>query len=485
MTAPPARSTSPLLLLVAALAGCAEPGSSDTPISADSGRVDSAAPWAPPGCGDGVLDADEQCDDGDANSDTAPDACRASCRLPWCGDAVTDAGEACDDANAWGGDGCTPSCAAEDGPLEAEPNDTWDAATDWLGGPAHGALPAGDRDCWSIPVEDCASIAAALSGGCASPATLTLHGPDGGVVATGGPGDDGCAVLDPVRAAGARFLDGGARSVCVRPLADGTVPAYTLDVDVLAPSDTDFALEDGDDPDGDGLPLSCDDDDDGDGVPDDEDNCPLVPNGPDVVTFAPSGAGFFRTWLAAAPFTGTTSANRCRPSDDALLDAVDDAAVEPTLGMAAGPMTWHVLAVTGDRVDFVAPYASVGAPREVYTALYLRAAAAQDATLALGVDDGARVWFDGVEVLEVDACQGTNIDQFQAPIALSGDWQRLVIKVRDQGGGWGQYVRILDGADQPITDLTLSLAPDGAFTSDQIDSDGDGLGDVCDDTPAG
>ena len=474
----------PLSLL--ALVACVDPEPGDaTAIPDDTAVADSAAPWSPPGCGDGALDDDEQCDDGVDNSDTAPDACRTTCRLPACGDGVIDRDESCDDTNAWGGDGCTPTCATEDGALESEPNDSWDAATDWPGGPTHGALPADDRDCWSIQVDDCASVTAGLSGDCAAPATLTLHGPDGGVVATGGPGADGCATLDPTRAVGARFLDAGARSLCVRPVTGSVVPAYSLDIRLLAPSDTDFALEDGDDPDGDGLPLSCDDDDDGDGVPDDSDNCPLVPNGPDVVTFTPSASGFFRTWLAAAPFTGTTSANRCRPSDEALLDGVDDAAVEPTLGMPAGPLTWHVRAVTGDRVDFVGPYASVDAPREVYTALYVRAASAQDATLAVGVDDGVRVWFDGVEVLEVDACQGTNVDQFQAPIALSGDWQRLVVKVRDQGGGWGQYVRFLDDADQPMTDLTLSLDPDGAFVSDQVDTDGDGQGDACDETPTG
>ena len=48
-------------------------------------------------CGDGVLDALEACDDGEANSDTEPDACRSLCVLPRCGDDVIDLGEACDD----------------------------------------------------------------------------------------------------------------------------------------------------------------------------------------------------------------------------------------------------------------------------------------------------------------------------------------------------------------------------------------------------
>jgi MYXO-CTERM domain-containing protein len=53
--------------------------------------------WDAAVCGDADLDSDEECDDGEANSDTAQDACRRDCTLPSCGDAVTDSSEDCDD----------------------------------------------------------------------------------------------------------------------------------------------------------------------------------------------------------------------------------------------------------------------------------------------------------------------------------------------------------------------------------------------------
>ncbi|MEE9297203.1 MAG: M20/M25/M40 family metallo-hydrolase [Phycisphaerae bacterium] len=63
------------------------------------------------GCGDGVLTADEECDNGAANSDTTPDACRTDCTNPRCGDNVTDTGEECDDGNTVDGDGtCQGNC---------------------------------------------------------------------------------------------------------------------------------------------------------------------------------------------------------------------------------------------------------------------------------------------------------------------------------------------------------------------------------------
>jgi hypothetical protein len=187
--------------------------------------------------------------------------------------------------------------------------------------------------------------------------------------------------------------------------------------------------------------------------------------------------------LAAGPYTGTSSADRCAPSTEPLLGGDDDSVVVPVLGEAAGAHSWALLHSPTDRIELLTDFGGVSAPREVYAAVYLRSPTARAATLALGPDDGARAWLDDAEVLEVSSCQGTNVDQFQAEIALSGGWQRLMVKVRDQGGGWGTYIRLLDGDGLPITDLELALGPDGVDVLDQTDSDGDGVGDVCDDTP--
>lgn len=64
-----------------------------------------------PFCGDGIVDRDndEECDDGDANSDTA--ACLPDCTVAQCGDGFVQEGvEECDDANDNNSDGCTDMC---------------------------------------------------------------------------------------------------------------------------------------------------------------------------------------------------------------------------------------------------------------------------------------------------------------------------------------------------------------------------------------
>ncbi len=75
--------------------------------------------WSVP-CGNGTPDAGEECDDGAANSDTTPDACRLDCTRAKCGDGVVDTGEECD-ASA-GTPICRPTCrrpACGDGILDS------------------------------------------------------------------------------------------------------------------------------------------------------------------------------------------------------------------------------------------------------------------------------------------------------------------------------------------------------------------------------
>jgi cysteine-rich repeat protein len=64
----------------------------------------------PNGCGNGSLQAAEECDDG--NNENG-DGCDEACNVEVCGDRVLQAGEGCDDGNTTRGDGCSPTCQIE------------------------------------------------------------------------------------------------------------------------------------------------------------------------------------------------------------------------------------------------------------------------------------------------------------------------------------------------------------------------------------
>lgn len=109
--------------------------------SVDSGS-DEAMTSTPgdPECGNGVMEEFEECDDGDANSDSMPNACRLTCHLPRCSDGILDDmyGEECDDGadnknnepNACRQDCVLPHCGdnvQDMGESCDDGNDAWDA----------------------------------------------------------------------------------------------------------------------------------------------------------------------------------------------------------------------------------------------------------------------------------------------------------------------------------------------------------------------
>jgi cysteine-rich repeat protein len=65
----------------------------------------------PPACGDGFVDAGEDCDDGNVDDG---DGCSRACRLESCGNGVLDAGERCDGAGNGADECCDGACRLVD-----------------------------------------------------------------------------------------------------------------------------------------------------------------------------------------------------------------------------------------------------------------------------------------------------------------------------------------------------------------------------------
>ncbi|NCG18301.1 MAG: hypothetical protein GWP91_04720 [Rhodobacterales bacterium] len=389
------------------------------------------------------------------------------------------AGDACDEGNGFGGDGCNEHCEVEVGLFESEPNDEWSNPNDWSAPSVYGGLPEGDVDCFAIDATACATAHAEILAPCAPDLLLTLHDPSGAAVATGTLGPGGCPVLDPEVAVGARFMPEGRLAVCVSSVTGASVPSYQLALSLDADGGN-FDLSAQDDLDGDGRPDLCDVDKDGDGVDDVDDNCPDAPNGPNMGPIGTDGEGFITSWLALAPVLDQPNSVDCLPSDVELTGG--DADQAPVIGLGESGLTWVAWLTNDSRLEFLDNWGWANPDREVYVHTWFKSGTDRTLTLALGPDDGARAWINGQLIIETERCQGTTIDAYTGDTdVFAGDWTALTVKVRDHGGGWGLYARFLDGGF-PVTDLELSLT-DGTWVDDQSDGDGDGLGDVCDDTP--
>ena len=86
--------------------GSGSDSDSTSTTSAETSTTSTSGP--PPTCGDGMVDDNEECDDG--NTDNT-DNCTNDCLNAVCGDGYVGPGESCDDGNQIDDDECSNSCA--------------------------------------------------------------------------------------------------------------------------------------------------------------------------------------------------------------------------------------------------------------------------------------------------------------------------------------------------------------------------------------
>ncbi len=104
-------------------------------------------------CGDGIVSHGEGCDDGEDNSDSAPDGCRKSCLEASCGDGVVDAAEECDGVST----ACPLDALVAPGVRECRPARSACDAPEFC---------AGDRECPPDAVRAAGAVCRAAAGAC-------------------------------------------------------------------------------------------------------------------------------------------------------------------------------------------------------------------------------------------------------------------------------------------------------------------------------
>ena len=107
-------------------------------------------------CGNGVIDGDEECDDGEENTNEG--SCKFDCTNQVCGDGFTGPNESCDDGNTATGDGCNAECILEScGDGKMDPGEECDEGDDNsnTGNCTEACLLPECGDGFTQPMEDC------------------------------------------------------------------------------------------------------------------------------------------------------------------------------------------------------------------------------------------------------------------------------------------------------------------------------------------
>ena len=92
-----------------------------------------------------------------------------------------------------------------------------------------------------------------------------------------------------------------------------------------------------------------------------------------------------------------------------------------------------------------------------YLACTVTSPKSRSVKVAVGSDDGNKVWLNGRLVGENEVMRGAEPDQDIYPAELKQGENRLMVKVFQHVGGWDLCLRFLDAEKKPITDLTTRL----------------------------
>ena len=160
--------------------------------------------------------------------------------------------------------------------------------------------------------------------------------------------------------------------------------------------------------------------------------------------------GRLRNWLLLGPFLDADA--------DGLQDPyIPEESITPAHGDAAGPLHWQGLYGQNGYLDFgnaLTPNIHVVA----YAHCYLYAPAPTPCSLVYGATDGISVRLNG-ELLQTLRTQRLTADPNQntLPITLAEGWNRLLIKLDQDTGTWGCYLRLLAPNGKPLKGLTFTL----------------------------
>ena len=186
----------------------------------------------------------------------------------------------------------------------------------------------------------------------------------------------------------------------------------------------------------------------------------------------PTGVGnVIRDWAYLGAFAqGGTDDHQLRIDTDQVNNTYNGVPVNETqlaakAGKAYGAKSWAVTALGDDILDINALY---GAPKDssaTYFAVYVNnpGAAIYPAYVALGADDYAKVWTNGVYRGQKQLASAVFPDQnFIGPFTLLAGWNKVLVKVENGSGGHGVYARLANQDRTAITGLTYSTSDDVA-----------------------
>lgn len=159
---------------------------------------------------------------------------------------------------------------------------------------------------------------------------------------------------------------------------------------------------------------------------------------------------FIKDWLLLGPFD-----NR---DDKGLSTAfIDEKKCAPRIGMVQAREKWLSYKSDRDEIDLRKGLKDAGYV-VAYGFTYIDSPKTQEALLWFGGEDGAKIFFNGEEVLFRHVHSSLKKDGVAVPIKVGEGMNRLLVKVENITYGWWFSVRISDKGGRQIPNLRFTLS---------------------------
>ncbi|HUI11407.1 MAG TPA: glycoside hydrolase family 172 protein [Bacteroidota bacterium] len=166
---------------------------------------------------------------------------------------------------------------------------------------------------------------------------------------------------------------------------------------------------------------------------------------------------FIPGWNIIGPFANPRDSARGTIGLDSVYAPERDTSLAAAYtGIGGIPVSWRKLRTPASGfVDLTLfePNLHVVA----YALAFVRSPVDQTLPLLLGSDDGAKVFLNGSGVFRLLAIRPAVPDEDMIPLVLHRGWNRLLLKIENNVGGYGFYARIRD----PGRTLRYATAPQG------------------------
>jgi len=148
------------------------------------------------------------------------------------------------------------------------------------------------------------------------------------------------------------------------------------------------------------------------------------------------------------------------PQDAPFIDAESPPDPDRTYPNLAGDKpSWHVIRSERNEVSLSNVF-NTNRSGSTYAVTWIRADRPRRVMLEFGVDDSARIWLNDERVWDRRTNHGMAPAQYHTPLDLRPGWNRLTIKVTNDGGPYGLVAELVEhGGRGPAEGLVVHPTP--------------------------